>query len=53
MLRVMLIVTLFVFAFGWMAGMTAYKVLQIIFSLVAVIIMLLVGNVLLGLASRN
>jgi hypothetical protein len=53
MLRIILIVTLFLFAFGWVAGMTVYKVLQLTFSVVAVIIMLLVGNILLGLMSRN
>jgi hypothetical protein len=51
MLRIMLFFTLFLFAFGWVAGMTAYKLLQIIFSVVAIIIMLLVGNIILGLAT--
>jgi hypothetical protein len=49
----MLVVSLFILAFGWVAGMTAYKVLQIVFTVVAIIIMLLVGNIFMNMAQKR
>lgn len=48
MLRFFLPFVVIVCIFGWVAGMTVYKVLQIVFAIVAIIIMLLVGKILLG-----
>lgn len=53
MLRIFIPFAIIVFFFGWIVGMTVYKVLQITFAIVAVIIMLLVGNILLGQMKRS
>jgi hypothetical protein len=45
MLRVLLVFSMIVFFFGWMAGMTLYKVLQVVFAIASIIIMLLVGSI--------
>ncbi|MES2622737.1 MAG: hypothetical protein V4615_17950 [Bacteroidota bacterium] len=39
--------------FGWMAGMAVYKILQLIFAVVAVIILLMVGNFLMVMLNKN
>jgi len=39
--------------FGWMTGMAVYKVLQLLFALVSVIILMLVGNFLMVMLNKN
>ena len=53
MFRLILFFGGIIMVFGWMTGMVVYKVLQIVFTLVAIIILMLVGNFLMVMLNKN